>query len=267
MALILLTSLSGSPGVTTAAVGLTMAWQRPVLLLEADLSKPSGVLPGFLRGQWPHDTGLAPLTVTQQRGELTPRAIQMQTKKLGEEKYLIPGFRNVIAGAGASTAFWGALASQLSAMSGNAADVIVDAGRWAVEDGRAALMRAADITIVVARAGLPDIATLHARRDELTEILEPVGRGEAASLLLVQAQHEPFSESEIRKHLNLPVLGRLANDPRTAAVYSDGAELTPRARKSALQRDLTVFPTLIHQAVRSHREKLGTIPTYEGERP
>lgn len=267
MALILLTSLSGSPGVTTTAVGLTMAWPRPVLLLEADLSKPSGVLPGYLRGQWPHDSGLAPLTVTQQRGELTPRSIQMQTKRLGDAKHMIPGFRNVIAGTGASAAFWGAIASQLTAMSGNAADIIVDAGRWGVEDPRAALMRAADATIILARTGLPDIATVHARRNELTDILEPVGRGESASLLLIQAQHEPFSESEVRKHLNLRILGRLANDPRTAAVYSDGAELTRRARRSSLQRDFTVFPNVIHQAVRTYHEKLGTIPTYAGERP
>lgn len=266
MALILFTSFSGSPGVTSTAVGLTMAWPRPVLLLEADLSRPSGVLPGFLRGQWPHDSGLAPLTVLHQRGELSPHAIQTQTKKLGNEKYLVPGFRSVVAGAGASAAFWSDLSTQLNALSGAAGDVIVDAGRWGINDTRAALMRGADITIPIARAGLPDIAALHARRNELTAILEPAGRDDAASLLLVQAAHEPFSEPEIRKHLNLPVLGRLPHDARTAAAYSDGAELTKRARRSSLQRDISLLPDLILHAVRAQREKLGVIPSYEGDR-
>ena len=34
MAVICLTSASGSPGVTTTAVGLALCWPRPVLLVE-----------------------------------------------------------------------------------------------------------------------------------------------------------------------------------------------------------------------------------------
>ena len=50
MALIVLTSASGSPGVTTSAVGLALTWPRPALLVEADPTGGSSVLAGYLRG-------------------------------------------------------------------------------------------------------------------------------------------------------------------------------------------------------------------------
>ena len=46
MAVVALTSASGSPGVTTTAVGLALTWPRPVLLIEADPTGGSGVLAG-----------------------------------------------------------------------------------------------------------------------------------------------------------------------------------------------------------------------------
>jgi hypothetical protein len=58
MALIVLTSASGSPGVTTTALGLALTWVRPVLLVEADPTGGSGSPAGYFRGQ------AAPTTVT-----------------------------------------------------------------------------------------------------------------------------------------------------------------------------------------------------------
>ena len=50
MAVIALASASGSPGVTTTALGLAMLWPRPVLLVEADPTGGSGLLAGYFRG-------------------------------------------------------------------------------------------------------------------------------------------------------------------------------------------------------------------------
>ena len=58
MAIVCLTSASGSPGVTTTAVGMAFSWPRPVLLVEADPTGGSGVLAGFLRGTTPYDAGV-----------------------------------------------------------------------------------------------------------------------------------------------------------------------------------------------------------------
>ena len=42
MAIVCLASASGSPGVTTTAVGMAFSWPRPVLLVEADPTGGSG---------------------------------------------------------------------------------------------------------------------------------------------------------------------------------------------------------------------------------
>ena len=51
MALIVLTSASGSPGVTTTALALALTWRRPALLVEADPTGGSAVLAGYFRGR------------------------------------------------------------------------------------------------------------------------------------------------------------------------------------------------------------------------
>ena len=48
MAVIALASASGSPGVTTTALGLALLWPRPVLLVEADPTGGSGLAGGLL---------------------------------------------------------------------------------------------------------------------------------------------------------------------------------------------------------------------------
>ena len=64
MAVIALTSASGSPGVTTTALGLALLWPRPVLLVEADPTGGSGLLAGYFRGTREYDGGLIELALT-----------------------------------------------------------------------------------------------------------------------------------------------------------------------------------------------------------
>ena len=51
MAIVVLGSVSGSPGVTTLAVGLALAWPRSVVLADCDPGAHQAVLAGFLAGQ------------------------------------------------------------------------------------------------------------------------------------------------------------------------------------------------------------------------
>ena len=56
MALIVLTSANGSPGVTASALGLALSWPRPVVLVDADPTGARAVPAGYLRGgQLPTD--------------------------------------------------------------------------------------------------------------------------------------------------------------------------------------------------------------------
>ena len=263
MAVIYLTSVSGSPGVTTTALALTMNWPRPVVLVEADISKPSGILPGYLRGQMDHSRGLTPLAVQHQRGQLRPRSIWEQSILLGEDRFFVPGFSSIAAGAGAGASFWNALGATLSAIATQGADVLVDAGRFGVRDDRKALMQLADMVTLVTRPVMPDIAAVRARRQELSELLNAVGHDDWLTLLLVDAEHEAFRDGEVSRAVELPVLHRLTSDPRVAAVYSVGAEATINNRRSLLTRDLALLPDVLDQAIRERRDRLGAIPLEE----
>ena len=58
MAILILTSAGGSPGVTTLAIGLALTWPRPVLLADCDPGAHQAVLAGYLRGQSSSGKGL-----------------------------------------------------------------------------------------------------------------------------------------------------------------------------------------------------------------
>ena len=79
MALITLTSASGSPGVTTTAVGLALSWPRPVLLVEADPTGGSAIAAGYLRGGAAPSDSLIDLAFAHRDGALL-EAIPSVTK-------------------------------------------------------------------------------------------------------------------------------------------------------------------------------------------
>ena len=71
MAVLSLFSASGAPGVTVTSLGLALAWQRHVMLVDADASGSSSVLAGYLQGQTVHDRGLLDLAVANRVGNLS----------------------------------------------------------------------------------------------------------------------------------------------------------------------------------------------------
>jgi len=70
MALIVLASASGSPGVSTTALGLTLNWHRPVLLVDADPTGSSAVFAGYFRGTQEPTGGLINLALALREGAL-----------------------------------------------------------------------------------------------------------------------------------------------------------------------------------------------------
>ena len=58
MAILLLASTGGSPGVTTLAVGLALTWPRPVLLADCDPGAHQAILAGYLGGRSTGGKGL-----------------------------------------------------------------------------------------------------------------------------------------------------------------------------------------------------------------
>ena len=70
MALIVLASASGSPGVSTTALGLTLNWHRPVLLVDADPTGSSAVFAGYFHGTQEPTGGLINLALALREGTL-----------------------------------------------------------------------------------------------------------------------------------------------------------------------------------------------------
>src|ERR1700712_667016 len=94
MALVVLASASGSPGVTTTALGLALRWPRPVVLVDGDPVGGSAVLAGFFRGQVAHNDGLVQLVLAGRAGELAEVLPTVLMPLPNSNAALLPGPRS-----------------------------------------------------------------------------------------------------------------------------------------------------------------------------
>jgi len=216
MAVIALTSASGSPGVTTTAVGLSLLWPRPVLLVEADPTGGSGILAGYFRGSHEYDAGLVELALSA-----APIA-----DALREVARPIPGTRvSFIAGtrsrsqANALHDVWRPLAEALGELESNGQDVIVDCGRLGLAHAPEPLTLGADLTLLVTRTNLPALSASRAWFDAVAQPGLDLGQ---TGLLLIGAG-QPYAAAEVSAVVELPVIASIADDAESAAVFHRGA--------------------------------------------
>ena len=215
MAIVCLTSASGSPGVTTTAVGMAFSWPRPVLLVEADPTGGSGVLAGFLRGTTPYDAGLIELALSPLG---TADALREVVRPLSPNVSFVAGIRSH-AQATALRDIWEPLAAAFRELDDNGQDVIVDAGRLGLVGSPTPLLDAADAALLITRATLPAIS---AARSWAETVRQPASGWRHPGLLLV-GEGQPYRASEVAKVLGMPVVAALPDDPDAAAVYHRGA--------------------------------------------
>ena len=125
MVLIALASASGSPGVTSTALGLALSWPRQVLLVEADPTGGSGLLAGYFRGTREYDAGLIELALTaSDLGDALPDTVRPID---GTQVSFVTGTRSHTQ-ASALRDLWDPLAETLAELESTGQDVIVDAG-------------------------------------------------------------------------------------------------------------------------------------------
>lgn len=228
--LIGLVSAKGSPGVTTAALALASQWPRSALLLEAD---PFGgdIRAGLGRGEWPHSAGLVEAVVDLRSSTLDETLFRRVHQP-------VPFGPAVLSGLGcvgqASTLPWSRLGTSLARMSG--ADVVADCGRFAAADGVNALLRTCDIVVLVTGSSLRAVRTA-AQIAPLIQNELDLRPGDPRVSVLVTAADEPYSAGEIAQACRLPLLGELPDDPRSAAVWSDGDRPGRGFGRSPLQRE------------------------------
>lgn len=215
MAVVCLTSASGSPGVTTTAVGLAFCWPRPVLLVDADPTGGSSVLAGFLKGTTPYEAGLVELALSPLS---TADALRDVIQPLSQTVSLVAGTRTH-AQASALRDVWEPLGLALADLEANGQDVIVDAGRLGLIGSPQPLLDSADATLLLTWADLPSIS---AARSWAETVRQPATGWHHPGLLLI-GEGKPYRATEVSKALGVPVVADLPDDPTAAAVYHRGA--------------------------------------------
>ncbi|MER6936126.1 hypothetical protein ABTX24_23985 [Nocardioides sp. NPDC127514] len=231
MAVIALASASGSPGVSTTALGLAMEWPRPVLVVEADPTGGSSILAGYLRGHTQPGPDLVDLMMSPLGpAETLPRiAVPIP----GTTISYVAGTRTHVQAA-ALRDHWASLAEVLADLEATGQDVIVDAGRLGLIGSPEPLMCAADLTLLVVCTDLPALVAARSWAESVTQS----GVGWRWPGLLLVGEGMPYTSREIARLLGLPVVAEIADDPVGAAVFHRGAPQPRHFTTGAYARSL-----------------------------
>ena len=226
MALIVLCSAHGSPGVTATALAAALTWPRDIVLVDADREPSQAVLAGFLQGTDAAGRGLHALAQAYRDGLDVPRELDAQMMDLvemdaGPTRRFVPGF----ARPGSAALFdsvWFPLAEALKGLDRMGADALVDAGRIGCDGLPRPILALADRVLVVTRSSLPALAAVALALPQLrTQHAGTAGFGKVG--LVVVGPGMPYGVREIAAQFDLPVWAGLPWAPKDAAVLADGA--------------------------------------------
>ena len=202
-----LMSAKGSPGVTTAAVGLAARWPSAgAVVLEAD---PAG---GDLAARFNRhfDPGLSAMALDSRAGNagLEPGRWLQQLPCGGNAVLAPPG-----PAVAASLVELGPRTSQvLAALAAQHRVVLVDAGRWQPDSAAEAVVSAADVLLILARPMLDDLRQL--------EVRLPALRALSGDVRLLLRGNDGWPPDEVAASLGVPVVGTLPTDHDGASVLS-----------------------------------------------
>ena len=210
---IALLSAKGSPGATTAAVGLAAQWpESGAAVIEVD---PSGGDLASRFGLHP-DPGLASAALESRRDarDLEPRRWTQRLPCVVDAVLAPPG----TAAAASLSELAGRGPELLRAITNHYPAVMVDAGRWQPHSAADPLLGLADVVLLVARPAVDEIRQVQDRLPHLRSLSSDV------HLLLVG--DGPWSAGEVGAALGVTVAGELPSDRRGAGVLS--GRLVPR---------------------------------------
>lgn len=249
MAVVGLASASGSPGVTTTALGMALLWPRPVLLVEADPTGGSGLLAGYFRGTTDYVMGTIELALTS--ANIGDALADVARPIEGTQVSYVAGTRSHTQ-ASALRDLWPSLAEALADLESTGQDVIIDAGRLGLAGSPEPLLDAADLTLLVSRTNLPAVSALRSRAESAQR--PPLDWHQAGLLLVGEGQ--PYGAREVATVVNLPVVASLADDPDSAAVFCRGKTPPRKFETGALTRSLHAAIAAIHSTITRRRAEL-----------
>jgi hypothetical protein len=245
MALIVLTSATGSPGVTTSALGLAMSWHRPVILIDADPAGAAAVQAGYFRGaDLGHDATLVDLLVSHRDGTLATDLPRMLMTIPDTGVQFLPGLLTHTQAASLAPV-WGPLGFALRNLDVTGSDVIIDAGRLGLVGSPVPLIYGADLTLLVTRSTLPALRGAAPWAETLREsATNHSGVTTSLGVLLIAPGH-PYSARDTARTLGMPVVATLTEDRIAANVLSLGATRPRRWDRSSLAKSYTAAASAI----------------------
>jgi hypothetical protein len=260
MAILLLTSAGGSPGVTTLAVGLALMWPRPILLADCDPGAHQAVLAGYLAGRSAGGKGL--LRVAEAHRDRRPlrEVVLDQTVPLssedGNRRLFLPGFTKP-GSASHFGAVWEDLAEALDRLADVDIDVIIDCGRMGPTGPPAPLLERSALTAVVLNSTLRSIMSARVHLPTLGDHPRLTATDRRDLGLIVVGEGQPYRSNEIAKALELPVITSIAHDRQTAAHLSDGRPRHRRFEVSPLVRCIRDASSQLSSTLQRSAELVG----------
>lgn len=254
MALIVITSASGSPGVTATSLGLALTASRPTLVVEADPTGGAAMLAGYLRGGTTPPDSLIDLAVANRHGALA-EALPRMTVKVSEKVSIVPGIRSHTQ-AKSLKALWEPLAIVLRGLERTGQDVIVDAGRLGLQGSPEPLIHAADLCLLATRSNLVSLSAAKSWSESLLDGFQRVGGASSLGVLMI-GEGDPYRAREVRSVLKIPVTASLAWDPDAARVFSHGSKAPKKFDTSPLVRSLRATHERLETTIESNRAELG----------
>lgn len=236
MAIFTLTCATGAPGVTTTALGLTLAWPRDVVLVDADRTASQAVLAGYLSGTATGGRGLTSLAQAYRDGvdlasDLPSHLIPIPTDANTRARWFVPGFAHP----GSSRLFepvWPELTAALADLDRQGMDVILDAGRWGAQGLPSAVLAHSRWLGLVTRSTLRSLAAL---RLYMADITSAASANSCTVELVVVGPGAPYPAGEVGEHFGQAV-DEVPWQPDDAAQLSDAAGRKTKTRNRPLAR-------------------------------
>lgn len=228
MSVYALTSINGSPGVTTTAVAWAYLSSTPTLIIEADPTGGSPILAGLMRGEHPHNVSIIDLVGQPTDGYayyVHERSLPLPSTN---DRRVLPGIA-APEQAKALTSMWGPLGTSLQQLSHETGiTVLIDCGRTGHPNTPYALMERADALLVLTHASLPGINATHLGLEPLRQLAAATGTQRRLGVVTLGGGKDglrPYSAKEVAAATTpTEVIAEIDHDPRRAAVYSGGAQ-------------------------------------------
>lgn len=256
MAVILLASASGSPGVTTTSLGLALTWSRDVLLADCDRDPSQAVLAGYLRGMDHGGRGLAALArLHRESRDLAPELWRHTIPLMeggDEQRRFLPGFSHP-ATVRLFDSVWADLADAFGALEDQGIDVIIDGGRIGRDGLPLSLLASAGAVCILSRTSLRALAATRLHLPTVTAQLDHLPVTTALGLVLVDPDH-PYSGSEIAAQFGIPCWAELEHNTKLAAVLADGAPEPKKFAESSLMRQLRAAGLRLRERINNAAE-------------